>query len=190
VRIADVDGDGQPDTLIVDGRHAQVGVLTHSGHLTMTRALWGPGPASHSAAATYLSDGITALLADDNRTVSLGYYVDCGIVLPKGVDGKPYTFALFGWGADGTGADHLVNAGVRCTALAGSGGQHTLYGVDLLKDRALFRIRTTVVSTANRGVTAVNGRVTTTAGEYGKDDSTTKRAETVDCAPRVSAPSE
>lgn len=190
VSIADVDGDGQRDTLIIDGRHTQVGVLTHSGHLTMTRALWGAGPAAHSVAASYLSDGITALLADDNRTVELGYYVDCGIVQPKGVDGKQYTFALFGWGADGTGPDHVYNAGVRCTALADSGGQHTLSGVDLIKDQSLFRIRTTVVSTSDRGVTAVNGRVSTTPGAYGKDDSTAKRAETVDCAPRVSAPSE
>lgn len=186
VSITDVDGDGQRDTLVIDERRTEVGVLTHSGHLTMSRTLWGPGPAAHSVAASYLSDGITALLSDDGRTVALGYYVDCGIVLPKGVDGKQYRFALYGWGSTG----QVSNAGVRCTALADSGGQHTLSGVDLVQDRSLFRIRSTVVSTANRGVTAVNGRVTTTEGAYGKDDSTTERAKTVDCAPRVTAPSE
>lgn len=186
VSIADVDGDGQRDTLIIDGRHTRVGVLTHSGHLTMSRALWGPGPAAHSVAASYLSDGITALLSDDSRTVALGYYVDCGIVLPKGVDGEQYRFALYGWGSQGD----VSNAGVRCTALSDSGGQHTISGVDLVKDRSLYRIRSTVVSTSNRGVTAVNGRVSTTAGGYGRDDSTTERAKTVDCAPRVTAPSD
>ncbi|GAA2752753.1 hypothetical protein [Amnibacterium kyonggiense] len=186
VRIGDVDGDGQPDTLVIDDRRTEVGVLTHSGHLAMSRTLWGPGPGAHSVAASYLSDGITALLSDDNRTVFLGYFVDCRIVQPKGVDGQVYRFALSGWGEYGA----VSNAGVRCTAPPDSGGQHTLFGVDLVKDRALFRIRTTVVSTADRGVTAVNGRVSTTPGAYGADDSTTKRAKTVDCAPRVTAPSE
>ena len=119
-------------------------------------------------AASYLSDGVTALLADDNRTVQLGYYLDCGIVLPKGVDGNQYAFALFGWGAYRTGHDHLYNAGVRCAAVPNGGGQHTLYGVDLIKDQSLFRIRTTVVSTTDRGVTAVNGRVSTTPGRLRK----------------------
>ncbi|MGT2426477.1 FG-GAP repeat domain-containing protein [Amnibacterium kyonggiense] len=186
VPIADVDGDGRPDALVIDDRTAEVGVLTHSGHLSMTRALWGPGPGSHSVAAAYLSDGITALLSDDGRTAFLGYYVDCGIVQPKGVDGEPYRFALFGWGRYGA----LSDAGVRCTALPGSGGQHTLSGVALVRERSLFRIRTTVVSTADRGVTAENGRVSTTPGAYGADDPTTERAKTVDCAPRVTAPSE
>lgn len=181
-----MDGDGLRDTLIVDDQRTEVGVLTHSGHLTMNRTLWGPGPATHSVAAAYLSDGITALLSDDNRTIALGYYVNCGIVLPKGVDGKQYRFALYGWGSQGD----VSNAGVRCTALPDSGGQHTISGVDLVKDQALFRLRTTVVSTSDRGVTAVNGRVSTTPGAYGKDDSTTRRAKTVDCTPRVSAPSE
>ena len=186
VSIADVDGDGRRDTLIIDEHLTEVGVLTHSGHLTMNRALWGPGPAAHSVAASYLSDGITALLSDNNRTVALGYYVNCGIVLPKGVDGKQYRFALYGWGSQGA----VENAGVRCATLPDSGGQHTISGVDLVKDQALFRIRSTLVSTSDRGVSAVNGRVSTTPGAYGKDDSTAKRAKTVDCAPRVTAPSE
>lgn len=180
--IADVDGDHRRDRLILDDAHGRVGILTASGHLALTRAVTGAGPGVHSVAASYLSDGITAVLGDDGRTAELAYYVNCGFVQPRGVNHRPYAFALYGWGAFGNNAAHLYNAGVRCTAVRGG---HTLYGVDLVKTASLFRIRTTVVYTGDRGRTAVNGRVATTAGAYGSATPEVRRAKTVDCGPRV-----
>lgn len=172
--IADVDGDGKRDTSVLDEAGGRVGVLTHSGHLSLTRGLWGSGPAQQRLYSAYLSDGITALLSSDQRSVSLGYYVDCGIIIPKdhSTPPQPFRFALYGHDGVGTG--------VRCRALADSGGQHQLLGVDAVQDGDSFLINTTVISTSNRGVTADSGLMASD-GEHGKDSAAAERAKTVDC---------
>lgn len=172
--IADVDGDGKQDRLVIDEAHARVGVLTHSGKLSLTSNLWGAGPGQQRLYSTYLSDGITALLSSDQRSVSLGYYVSCGIVIPKNHDTPPRAFSFGLYGHDGVGT------GVRCQALPDSGGQHQLLGVDAVKDGNSFLINTTVISTSNRGVTADSGLMRTD-GEYGKNTKAVAQAKTVNC---------
>lgn len=172
--IADVDGDGKRDRLVLDEAHARVGILTHSGKLSLTRDLWGSGPGQQRLYSTYLSDGITALLSSDQRTVSLGYYVNCGITIPKNHDTPPQPFSFALYGHDGAGT------GVRCRALADSGGQHQLLGVDAVKDGDSFLINTTVISTSNRGVTADSGLMRTD-GEHGKNSKAVAQAKTVNC---------
>jgi hypothetical protein len=106
--------------------------------------------------------------------VSLGYYVNCGIVIPKNHESppQPFRFALYGYDGVGTG--------VRCRALPDSGGQHQLLGVDAVEDGDSFLINTTVISTSNRGVNADSGLMASD-GEHGKNTDAVARAKTVDC---------
>ena len=110
---------------------------------------------------------------DDGRGATLHAFVGCRFVQPKGVDGRPYSFTLNGFGTNGTG--------VGCSSYVdGTLGLVGLHAVRLPSGR--FRIDSTEVQVSADGRTATNGATKRGTTTYAADSEQVRQANRSTCA--------
>ena len=129
------------------------------------------GPATHSGWMTRLALGEVAVL-DDGRTATLHAFVDCRFVPTEGVDGKPYSFTLNGFGTHGTG--------VGCASLVD--GTLEVVGLNAVKlSSGRYRIDSTPVRISADGATATNGTAKRGTTTYAADSDQVRQANRSTC---------
>lgn len=129
------------------------------------------GPATHSGWMTRLPLAVVAVL-DDGREATLHAFVDCRFVQTEGVDGKPYSFALNGFGTAGTG--------VGCASYAD--GTTKLLGLNAVRlPTGRYRIDSTEVQVSTDGRTATNGATTKGTTTYAAGNAQVQQANSSTC---------
>ncbi|WP_147392099.1 hypothetical protein [Amnibacterium setariae] len=168
--IADVDETDSDATEFYAEQPHEFGVHTKSGATVAFRDdLVGGG--THSGWTARLDLAVVAVL-DDGRAADLYSFVNCRFVQPKGVDGKPYTFLLAGFGTAGTG--------VGCSSYVD--GARKLVGLNAVKlANGRYRIDSTEVRVAANGLTATNGATTRGTTTYAADSPQVRAANTSTC---------
>lgn len=144
--IADVDGDGRPDTeFYTQTPPFEYGIHTASG-ATIALPDRLAGPNAHSG-WTSVRENAVVTVVDDGRTAKLHAFLDCSFVTTTDANGTPYTFALNGFGDYGTG--------VECT---NENGGALLAGVLAARQPdGSYTITGTVIALLDRGRVAQNG---------------------------------
>ena len=129
------------------------------------------GPAMHNGWMTRFAVNVLAV-TDDGRTATLHAFVDCRFVQPQGVDGRPYSFALRGFGTTGTG--------VGCSSYVD--GTLGLVGLDAVRlADGRYRIDTTPVNVSADGRTATNGTTRRGTTTYAADSEQVQEANGSSC---------
>lgn len=166
---ADLDGDGEADTLWladVDGQR-ELGVQTASGAVFSTDFSFG-GPEAATAYGQRLGDGSAIVILDGGRSAPLYAVVDCALVPSTNAQGEQYTFDR-GFTGYGTG--------VGCED-TGSGLGLVGYLAEVNGDRAT--VSSTTIDLSHSGAQARNGDKTST--KVAQDDPLVEQAQSVSCA--------
>jgi hypothetical protein len=159
-QIEDIDGDGRPDTeFYSESPQFEYGIQTASGATVVLRDdLAGPG--KHSGWSAPLESEVVITVLDDSRTATLHAFVDCAFVTTTGLNGKPYSFSLRGFGAYGTG--------VACSN--GNGGRQLLGLLATRGDDGRYDVTKTLVNVSKDGTKALNGGSSQVASDVPADD--------------------
>lgn len=129
------------------------------------------GPATHSGWMTRFPLAVVAVI-DDGRSATLHAFVDCAFVQTKGVDGRPYSFTLNGFGTSGTG--------VGCGSYVD--GTRKLLGLNAVRlASGRYRIDSTEVKVSADGRTATNGATTRGTTTYAADSAQVRQANRSTC---------
>lgn len=129
------------------------------------------GPATHSGWMTRFPLAVVAVL-DDGRGATLHAFVDCTFVRTEGIDGRPYSFALNGFGTAGTG--------VGCASYAD--GTTKLLGLNAVRlTTGRYRIDSTEVRVSADGRTATNGPTTKGTTTYAEGSTQVRQANSSTC---------
>lgn len=129
------------------------------------------GPATHSGWMTRFPLAVVAVL-DDGRGATLHSFVDCTFVRTEGIDGRPYSFALNGFGTAGTG--------VGCASYAD--GTTKLLGLNAVRlTTGRYRIDSTEVRVSADGRTATNGATTKGTTTYAEGSNQVRQANSSTC---------
>jgi hypothetical protein len=130
------------------------------------------GPAMHNGWMARFATNIFAVI-DDGRGATLHAFVDCRFVQPRGVEGRPYTFALQGFGTAGTG--------VGCSSFVD--GTKKLVGLNAVRlSNGRYRIDSTEVKVSADGRTATNGPVERGRTTYAADSEAVRQANRSSCS--------
>lgn len=158
--VADVDGDGKPDTqFYTENPDFAYGISTASG-ATILLADDLAGPGKHSGWSERLESGLVVTVLDDGRAATLHAFVDCAFVTTTATDGSRFDLYLQGFGDASTG--------VECSE--GNGGRWLGSVLATRLDSGRYTISRTQLDFSADGTTVTNGYTSELATDIAADD--------------------